>query len=63
MPKYDFNKITTLFQSNFIEITIWHECSPVNLLHICKTLSCNNVSEGLLLDKASEATDNQVYCK
>ena len=27
-----------LHQSNFIEITLQHVCSPVNLLHIFKTL-------------------------
>ena len=27
-------KIYMLLQSNFIEITLWHGCSPVNLLHI-----------------------------
>ena len=25
-------------QSNFIEIALWHGCSPVNLLHIFRTL-------------------------
>ena len=30
MPKCDFN-------SNFIEITLWHGCYPVNLLHIFRT--------------------------
>ena len=24
-------------QNNFIEITLWHECLPVNLLHIFRT--------------------------
>ena len=24
-------------QGNFIEITLWHGCSPVNLLPICRT--------------------------
>ena len=33
MPKCDFNK----FQSNFIEITLQHGCSPVDLLHIFRT--------------------------
>ena len=30
MPKCDFNKVA-------FEITLWHGCSPVNLLHICRT--------------------------
>ena len=31
MPKYVFNKV------NFIEITLRHKCSHVNLLHIFRT--------------------------
>ena len=27
----------TKLQGNFIEITRWHGCSPVNLLPICRT--------------------------
>ena len=34
---------------NFIEITLWHGCSPVNLLHIFKTPFLKNTSERLLL--------------
>ena len=33
-------KISTFFQNVFlllVEITLWHECSPVNLLHIFRT--------------------------
>ena len=37
-------------QSNFIEITFWHVCSPVNLLHIFRTPFLKNTSEGLLLN-------------
>ena len=33
MPRYDLNKVA----SNFIEITLQHGCSPVNLLHIFRT--------------------------
>ena len=29
--------ISIKLQSNFVEITLWHECSPVNLLHIFRT--------------------------
>ena len=36
-------------QSNFIEITLRHGCSPVNLLHIFRTPSPRNTSEWLLL--------------
>ena len=42
MPKCNFN-------SNFIEIALRHGCSPVNLLHIFRTLFPKNTSEGLLL--------------
>ena len=43
MPKCDFNKVA-------IEITLRHECSPVNLLHIFRTPFPKNTSGGLLLD-------------
>ena len=35
---------------NFIEVTLRHECSPVNLLHIFRTLFSRNTSEWLLLN-------------
>ena len=35
--------------NNFIEITLWNECSPVNLLHIFRTPVTKNTSEQLLL--------------
>ena len=35
-------------QSNFIEITLWHWCSPINLLHISRTPVPKNTSGGLL---------------
>ena len=35
--------------SNFIEIPLWHGCSPVNLLHSFRTFFPKNTSEGLLL--------------
>ena len=38
MPKCDFN--------NSIEITLWHGCSPVNLMHIQAHKNEKN-SEGL----------------
>ena len=34
---------------NFIEITLWHRCSSVNLLHIFRTLFPKNPSRWLLL--------------
>ena len=36
--------------SNFIEITLWHGCAPVNLLHIFRTTFLKNTS-GWLLSK------------
>ena len=36
-------------QSNFIEISLWHECSPVSLLHIFRTPFHKNTHGGLLL--------------
>ena len=35
---------------NFIEITFWHGCSPVNLQHIFRTSSLENTYGGLLLN-------------
>ena len=45
MPKCDFNKVA----SNFIENTLRHACSPVNLLHIFRTPFPRNTSGWLLL--------------
>ena len=36
MPKCDFNKVAK------------HDCSPVNLLHICRTVFPKSTSEGVL---------------
>ena len=36
-------------QSNFIEITLRHGCSPVNVLHIFRILFPKNSSGGLLV--------------
>ena len=40
-------------QSNFIEITLRHGCSPVNLLHVFRTPFSRNTSGWLLLDNTS----------
>ena len=40
-------------QSNFIEITLGHKCSPVNLLYIFRTLFPKSTSAGLLLKEHS----------
>ena len=41
--------ISIKFQSNFIEITLQHGCSPVNLLHIFRTPFPKDTSGGLYL--------------
>ena len=41
--------ISMKLQSHFIEIPLRPRCSPVNLLHIFRTLFPNNISGGLLL--------------
>ena len=45
MLKCAFNKV-----SNFIEITLQHGCSPVNLLHIFRTPFVKNTSGRMLLN-------------
>ena len=48
MLKCDFNKL----QNNFIEITLRHGCSPVNLQHIFRTTFPKNTAGRLLLKVA-----------
>ena len=43
-------KICSKLLFNFIEITIWHWCSPVNLLHIFRIPFTKNTSGWLLLE-------------
>ena len=45
MHKCHFNKV----ELQFIEITLWHGCSPVNLLLIFRTPFPKNTSGQLLL--------------
>ena len=47
MPKCAFNKVAS-------QISLRHGCSPINLLHIFRTLSYNKTSGWLLLYHASE---------
>ena len=37
---------------NFIETTLWHQCSPVSLLHIFRTYFPKNTYGRLLLEKS-----------
>ena len=46
MPKCDFNKLFC----NFIEITLWYGCSPVNLLYIFRIRFSKSTFGGLLLN-------------
>ena len=54
LPTDWFNVNTDKFQavvkSNFIEITLRHRCSPVNLLHIFRRAFTENASGWLLLE-------------
>ena len=43
--------ISIKFLCNFIEIVLWHGCSPVNLLHSLRTPFPKNTSGRLLLKK------------
>ena len=43
------SEIMQQIYSNFIEITFWHGCSPVNLLYIFRTTFSKNTSGWLLL--------------
>ena len=49
MPKFDFSKIAL----NFIKITLWHGCSPVNLLLNFRTTFLKGTSGGLLLKESA----------
>ena len=44
---------------NFIEMTLWHECSPVNLLHIFRTPFPKNTSGGLHLSSCNSISWNK----
>ena len=56
--------ISTTLLSNFIEITLRHGCSPVNLLHIFRTSFTKNTSGLLLLNQIkSEVAFFQVSWK
>ena len=44
-----WSAISIKLQTNFIEIALWHGCSPVNLLHVFRTTVLKNTSGWLLL--------------
>ena len=48
--------ISIKFQKNFIEITLRHGCSPVNLLYIFRTPFPKKTSGGLLLAQSKTTT-------
>ena len=56
MPKCDFNKVAC----NFIEITLWHGCSPVNLLHIFRTPFLKSTS-GRLRNLSALSQDEELH--
>ena len=59
MWKCEFKKIG----SKFIEIALPHGCSPVNLLHICKTAVLTNTYGGLLLQTFIQHVCHIFRCK
>ena len=58
MAKCDFNKAAC----NFIEITLRHGCSPVNLLHIFRAPFPKNTSGWLLLKLALDQCKSSSEC-
>ena len=48
------SKISIKLQSNFIEITLRHGCSPVNLLHIFRIPFPRNTSGRFLLKNSQQ---------
>ena len=53
VPWIRFFKVLVSSPCNFIEITLRHGCSPVNLLYIFRTPFTKNTSERLLLNTLS----------
>ena len=53
--------ISIKFQSNFIEITLRHGCSPINLLHIFRTSFPKNTSGWLLLNVVVKWLSSMVW--
>ena len=67
--EHSCRNVVSMLQSNFIEITLRHGCSPVNLLHIFTTPFPKNTSGGLLhhlpnpLTWWSSGLANYITCK
>ena len=57
------NAISINLQSNFIEITLWNGCSPVNLLHVLRTPFPKNTSGRLLLNPVHRPLAFSVHSK
>ena len=53
--------ISIKLQNNFIEITLWHRCSPVNLLHVFRTSFLKDTSGRLLLVIHQKLCRNVVF--
>ena len=53
--------ISIKLQSNFIEITLWHGCSPVNLLHIFRTPFSRTPLDGCFWNWLLEIRTGQKY--
>ena len=60
MPTCDFSKVA----SNFIEITLWHGCIPVNLMHVFRILVLKNTFPWLLHEDILNKADciNRLVC-
>ena len=54
-------RLKDALQSNFIEITLPHGCSPVNLLHIFRTPFLKNTSGRLLLKMSVSILDKKRF--
>ena len=55
--------ISAKLQGNFIEIALWHGCSPVNLLNIFKTPFYKNTSDWLLLKEIISQAIRSIFQK
>ena len=56
-----WNVISIKLLCNFIEITLWHGCSLVNLLHIFRTSFSKNSSEEVVQDVRYDVSSSVVF--